>query len=108
MTKKKIYISYDGTDKIANYAEHLSKSLPNYAIKYRKQRNELYSKNIESISSSNLFIAIANLTYFDCQAALDEFKYALDTQRPIFRLLSNFVSKPDERIKILKNSELAM
>jgi hypothetical protein len=97
MSKKQIiYISYDGTDEIVKYADNLSKNLAKYIVKYRKEKDKLYSKNVESISASCLFIAIVNVEYLNCCAAMQEFDIALDNHRPIFCIFSSFFSKLDE------------
>jgi len=99
MSKKQIiYISYDGTDKIVKYAGDLLRNLTKYTVKYRKQKNELNSKNVDSISTSCLFIAIVNVEYLNCDAAIDEFDIALDNHRPIFCIFSSFISKIDEKV----------
>jgi hypothetical protein len=98
MSKKQtIYISYDGTDKIVKYADDLLRNLAKYTVKYRKEKDKLNSKNIDSIITSRLFIAIVNVEYLKSEIAIEEFEHAFDDHRPIFCILSSFFSKLDEK-----------
>ena len=88
-----IYISYDGTNETSSYVQNLCDNLKKYSTYYRQPNTGiLIRRNISSISTSNIFIALVSLKYFDYAAAVDEFECALETNRQIFCLKSSKIS----------------
>ena len=107
MSKKCVYISYDGTTDTTNFMKVLGDKLKPHSCNHRQINLDLTSRQVTSIESSNLFIAIVTTKYFESKAALDELEIALDAHKTILCLISPRVAEfsPDNLRETDQNTE---